>query len=114
MQQKVESPATCPQVVEREPEPDRGQPAASVEVRATSSEAAMESAEAGDGADAFVAAVGPWYGPLVRRLTLVLSDASDAEDAAQEAYLRAFRAWSRFDGRDVRRTLSRRLAGRRP
>ncbi len=75
---------------------------AAAEVRATNGDAAMESARAGDDADGFVVAVGPWYGPLVRRLTVVLGDASDAEDVAQEAYLRAFRAWSRFDGRDVR------------
>ena len=50
----------------------------------------------------FEAAVGPWYGPLVRRLVLVLGDLRDAEDVAQETYLRAFREWHRFDGRDVR------------
>jgi RNA polymerase sigma-70 factor (ECF subfamily) len=50
----------------------------------------------------FETAVGPWYGPLVRRLVLVLGDVRDAEDVAQETYLRAFREWHRFDGIDVR------------
>ena len=51
---------------------------------------------------AFEAAVRDHWVPLVRRLVLVLGDAADAEDVAQEAYLRAYRAWDRFDGRDVR------------
>jgi RNA polymerase sigma-70 factor (ECF subfamily) len=49
----------------------------------------------------------------VRRLTLVLHDGEEAKDVAQEAYLRAFRAWDRFDGTDVRawlRTIALRLA----
>jgi RNA polymerase sigma-70 factor, ECF subfamily len=50
----------------------------------------------------FAASVGPHYPDLVRRLVLVLHDRDDAEDVAQEAYLRAFRSWDRFDGRDVR------------
>lgn len=52
--------------------------------------------------DAFEAAVRPHYASLVRRLVVVLGDADDAEDIAQDAYLRAFRAWDRFDGTDVR------------
>jgi RNA polymerase sigma-70 factor, ECF subfamily len=51
---------------------------------------------------AFEIAVGPWYGPLVRRLVLVLRDEAEAEDVAQEAYLRGFRTWDRFDGTDAR------------
>jgi RNA polymerase sigma-70 factor (ECF subfamily) len=39
---------------------------------------------------------------LVRRLVLVLGDPHDAEDVAQEAYLKAYRSWERFDGSDVR------------
>jgi RNA polymerase sigma-70 factor, ECF subfamily len=52
--------------------------------------------------DAFEAAVQPHYGTLVRRLVLVLGDQQDAEDVAQEAYLKAYRAWASFDGTDVR------------
>lgn len=61
----------------------------------------------------FEVAVGPWHGPLVRRLVLVLGDAADAEDVGQEAYLRAYRAWDGFDGADVRAwlyTIALRLA----
>jgi RNA polymerase sigma-70 factor (ECF subfamily) len=50
----------------------------------------------------FEAAVAPHYPALLQRLTLVLRDPHAAEDAAQEAYLRAYRAWARFDGADVR------------
>jgi RNA polymerase sigma-70 factor (ECF subfamily) len=49
---------------------------------------------------AFEAAVRPFYAPLVRRLVLVVGNEHDAQD--QETYLRAFRSWNRFDGRDVR------------
>jgi RNA polymerase sigma-70 factor (ECF subfamily) len=52
--------------------------------------------------DAFEAAVRPHYANLVRRLVVVLGDENDAQDVAQEAYLRAFRAWDHFDGSDVR------------
>jgi RNA polymerase sigma-70 factor (ECF subfamily) len=55
-------------------------------------------AAAGD----FEPAVAPHYAPLVRRLALVLGDEAEAQDVAQEAYLQAFRSWSRFDGADVR------------
>ncbi len=61
----------------------------------------------------FEAAVRPYYAPLVRRLVVVLGDEHDAEDVAQDAYLRAFRAWDRFDGADVRAwlyTIALRLA----
>lgn len=64
-------------------------------------------------ADAFEAAVRPHYANLVRRLVLVLGDERDAEDVAQEAYLKAFRSWDRFDGADVRAwlyTIALRLA----
>ncbi len=61
----------------------------------------------------FEAAVMPLHAPLVRRLTLVLRDTSEAEDVAQEAWLRAYQAWDRFDGRDTRAwlwTIALRLA----
>src|SRR6478752_7227212 len=54
-----------------------------------------------DGA-AFEAAVRPHYANLIRRLVLVLGDEHDAEDIAQDAYLRAYRSWAQFDGVDVR------------
>jgi RNA polymerase sigma-70 factor (ECF subfamily) len=52
--------------------------------------------------EAFVTAVAEHYPGLVRRLTAVLDDREAAQDLAQEAYLRAYRAWDRFDGADVR------------
>jgi RNA polymerase sigma-70 factor, ECF subfamily len=52
--------------------------------------------------EAFTDAVAPHYAALVRRLTLVVGDLHGGQDFAQETYLRAYRAWSRFDGRDVR------------
>jgi len=61
----------------------------------------MTSVANGD-AEAFEAAVRPHYANLVRRLVLVLGDERDAEDVAQDAYLRAYRSWDRFDGSDVR------------
>ena len=51
---------------------------------------------------AFEAAVRPFYAGLVRRLVLVVGDENDAQDVAQDAYLKAFRSWTRFDGADVR------------
>jgi RNA polymerase sigma-70 factor, ECF subfamily len=79
---------------------------------ATASMAAARDA-AGTAAAEFEAAVRPHYAPLIRRLTLVLGNQPDAEDVAQDAYLRAYRAWSRFDGSDVRawlHTIALRLA----
>jgi len=63
--------------------------------------------------DVFIAAVGQHYPGLVRRLTAVLDDREAALDVAQEAYLRAYRAWDRFDGTDARawlHTIGLRLA----
>ncbi|HEV8402294.1 MAG TPA: RNA polymerase sigma factor [Candidatus Limnocylindrales bacterium] len=70
-------------------------------------------AVARDAQDAFEAAVRPHYANLVRRLVLVLGDPHDAEDVAQDAYLKAYRSWDRFDGVDVRAwlyTIALRLA----
>jgi RNA polymerase sigma-70 factor (ECF subfamily) len=53
-------------------------------------------------ADEFTDAVAPHYDGLVRRLTVVVRDLHAGQDLAQETYLRAYRAWDRFDGRDVR------------
>ncbi|HYN64213.1 MAG TPA: RNA polymerase sigma factor [Candidatus Limnocylindrales bacterium] len=61
----------------------------------------------------FAAAVDRHYPGLVQRLTLVLHDGEEAKDVAQEAYLRAFQAWDRFDGTDARawlHTIGLRLA----
>ena len=62
---------------------------------------------------AFEAAVMPLYPGLVRRLTAVLRDPEAGRDLAQETYLRAYRAWDRFDGTDARawlHTIGLRLA----
>lgn len=61
----------------------------------------------------FTSAVDRHYTGLVQRLTLVLHDAEEAKDVAQDAYLRAFQAWDRFDGTDARawlHTIGLRLA----
>lgn len=61
----------------------------------------------------FAAAVDRHYPGLIQRLTLVLHDAEEAKDVAQETYMRAFRAWDGFDGSDVRawlHTIGLRLA----
>jgi RNA polymerase sigma factor (sigma-70 family) len=71
---------------------------ADVTATARASRAAATKGEA----DAFEAAVRPHYANLTRRLVLVLGNEHDAEDVAQEAYLKAFRSWDRFDGSDVR------------
>lgn len=70
-------------------------------------------ATARDDPGAFEAAVRPHYANLVRRLVVVLGNTHDAEDVAQDAYLRAFESWTRFDGADVRAwlyTIALRLA----
>ena len=61
----------------------------------------------------FVQAVGQHYPGLVRRLTVVVDDRETAIELAQEAYLRAYRSWDRFDGTDARawlHTIGLRLA----
>src|SRR3990170_464598 len=63
--------------------------------------------------DVFMASLGPHYPALVRRLTAVMRDHDTALDLAQEAYLRAYRSWYRFDGNDPRAwlyTIALRLA----
>jgi RNA polymerase sigma-70 factor (ECF subfamily) len=73
----------------------------------------MPEGEAASDPRDFATCVDRHYPGLVRRLTLVLHDGEEAKDVAQEAYLRAFRAWDRFDGTDVRawlRTIALRLA----
>ena len=66
-----------------------------------------------DAAAEFETAVNQHYAGLVRRLTLVVGDGEAGRDLAQEAYLRAYRAWDRFDGTDARawlHTIGLRLA----
>jgi RNA polymerase sigma-70 factor (ECF subfamily) len=66
-----------------------------------------------DEPDAFESILRPHYAGLVRRLVLVLGDPDDAQDVAQDAYLKAYRSWSRFDGADARAwlyTIALRLA----
>jgi RNA polymerase sigma-70 factor (ECF subfamily) len=79
----------------------------------TATARADRAAVALDTHEAFEAAVRPHYANLVRRLVLVLGDPHDAEDVAQDAYLKAYRSWDRFDGVDVRAwlyTIALRLA----
>jgi len=79
----------------------------------TATAGADRAAVAREAQDAFEAAVRPHYANLVRRLVLVLGDPHDAEDVAQDAYLKAYRSWDRFDGVDVRAwlyTIALRLA----
>lgn len=65
-------------------------------------------------AEAFEQACAEHYPGLVRRLTVVVGgDNEMGRDLAQEAYLRAFRSWGRFDGGDSRawlHTIGLRLA----
>jgi RNA polymerase sigma-70 factor (ECF subfamily) len=66
-----------------------------------------------DAAAEFEAAVNQHYAGLVRRLTLVVGDGEAGQELAQETYLRAYRAWDRFDGTDARawlHTIGLRLA----
>ncbi len=50
----------------------------------------------------FEAVMADLYPALEQRLAAVLRDPEEARDVAQEAYLRAFRGWSTFDGADAR------------
>jgi RNA polymerase sigma-70 factor (ECF subfamily) len=59
---------------------------------------ALQKAKRGD-ADAFVALCGPFEGMVYRHCLQVLRHPADAQDAAQEAMLRAYRAFRSFEGR---------------
>lgn len=89
------------------------QPAPALSTDATAAARPGRVAASKGDSDAFEAAVRPHYANLVRRLVLVLGDPDDAEDVAQDAYLKAYRSWDRFDGVDVRAwlyTIALRLA----
>jgi RNA polymerase sigma-70 factor (ECF subfamily) len=81
--------------------------------RALADGSAATTAAAVDDPRVFETAVRPYYAGLVRRLVMVLGDEQDAQDVAQDTYLKAFRSWDRFDGVDVRAwlyTIALRLA----
>ncbi len=59
------------------------------------------SSDAAAKAAAFAAATTPLHEGLVRRLVLVLGNAADAEDIAQDTLLRGLLAWHQFDGENV-------------
>jgi RNA polymerase sigma-70 factor (ECF subfamily) len=63
-------------------------------------ELAMDAAETRP--DVLEAAIDRYYGPLVRRLTLIVRDSQEAADLAQSACARALEQRARFDGRDPR------------
>ncbi|MGH2455697.1 MAG: RNA polymerase sigma factor [Candidatus Limnocylindria bacterium] len=50
----------------------------------------------------FEEVVASLYPALEQRLAVVLRDAHSAADLTQETYLRAYRSWPAFDGRDPR------------
>lgn len=63
--------------------------------------------------DLFTEVIDRHHADLVRRLAAVVGDMEAARDLAQETYLRAYRAWARFDGHDARAwlyTIALRLA----
>ena len=59
---------------------------------------AMRKAQRGD-ADAFIALCAPYEGMVYRHCLQILKNEADAQDAAQEAMLRAFRAFASFEER---------------
>jgi RNA polymerase sigma factor (sigma-70 family) len=67
-----------------------------------SSERELSASASGMEDQRFVELFEPLYGQLIRRLALVLGSDEDAEDVAQESYLRAYRARNSFDGHDPR------------
>ncbi|WCB96349.1 ECF RNA polymerase sigma factor SigG [Baekduia alba] len=69
----------------------------------------LEAARRGDH-DAFRALVAPHLAPLHRHCYRMLASAHDAEDAVQDALLRAWRALPRFEGRSSFRSWLYRIA----
>lgn len=55
----------------------------------------------------FADASWPWHDELIRAALRNTRDRQEAEDQVQETYARAFKAWSTFDGKNVRAWLHR-------
>ena len=72
-------------------------------------ETLLQRAQQGD-ADAFAALVTPYEGLVYRHCLQTLRHAADAQDAAQEAMLRAYRALPRFHGESELATWLYRIA----
>jgi len=63
-----------------------------------------------DSADRFEETLQALLGPVRGFCERMLGDRQEAEDAAQQAFLQAFRAWERFEGRASRKTWIFRIA----
>lgn len=60
-----------------------------------------------DGKEAFADASWPWYDELLRAAMRNTRDRQEAEDQVQETYVRAFKAWLTFDGKNIQAWLHR-------